>query len=143
MKSIIYHIRQLNSLNGENDVRLVELSRRTKFLRLVSNYLSRCIWLVNKLPRAYQSQKQHCSSLRWSSSAERGTKVASHSRGLTRTINFSTSRFENSSRGRTRIPGYRLRAPKIGRLHIRFYFRASRYIHSVLRGIFFSFTCRR
>lgn len=81
------------------------------FSGIVSNYLSRCIWLVNKLPRAYQSRKQHHSSLWWSSSAERKTRVASRSRGLTRTINFSTSRFENSSRGRTH-PRISITCPK-------------------------------
>lgn len=76
----------------------------TKFLfQLMSNYLSRCIWPVNKLPRVYRFRKQHCSSLRRSFFAERKTREMRHVLRLARTTNFSTSRFENSSRGRTHL----------------------------------------
>jgi len=67
----MYHIKQVNSLNGENEGTSNRVFARTKFLRVVSNYLSCCIWPVNKLSRAYESRKQNCSSLRRSFSAER------------------------------------------------------------------------
>lgn len=74
---------------------------QTKFLGPLSNYLLRCIWPVNKLPRALRFRKQHCSSLQLVLSTareKRVVRVTCSPRWLkTRTINFSTVQFENSS----------------------------------------------
>lgn len=96
-------------------------------LRIVSNYLSHCIWpVVTNCLVPTQSRKQCCSSFQRLFFAARNTRVMSHSRAEERlTSQRVDSRIPLAA---VRTPGYRLRAPKIGRLHIRFYFRGGRSI---------------
>lgn len=74
-------MKPLNSLNGESEMFLAEPSLHNErnfsgLCHIISRVVS---GTVNKLPRAYESRKQHCSSLRRSSQREK-YEVASHSR---------------------------------------------------------------
>jgi len=93
----MYHIKQLNSLNGENEVRRTESSHERNFSgscqiisRVVSGRLTNCLAPTNpenKIAHLYDGRSPR---------REKESRLA-------RTINFSTSRFENSSRGRTHL----------------------------------------